>query len=49
MSVPCRICKKADCDDDCEELAAIYRENQREQLLDLELDGDDDDDDGWFA
>lgn len=38
----CRICGKADCDDDCEELAAIYREQQREKLRDLMLDEEDD-------
>lgn len=38
MTDPCRICKRADCDDDCEELAAIYREQQREKLRDLDMD-----------
>lgn len=33
----CRICNRADCDDDCEELALIYREQQREKLRDIEL------------
>lgn len=37
----CRICHRLDCDDDCEELAAIYREQQREKLRDIELDEDD--------
>lgn len=34
----CRICGKRDCDDDCEELRAIYREQQREKLRDLDMD-----------
>lgn len=34
----CRICGKRDCDDDCEELQAIYREHQREKLRDLDMD-----------
>ena len=34
----CRICHKADCDDDCEELAAIYRQQQREKLRDIDVD-----------
>lgn len=33
----CRICKKVDCDDDCEELAAIYRKQQKEKLQDIDL------------
>lgn len=36
----CRICKKVDCDDDCEELALIYRQQQREKLADLADDGE---------
>lgn len=32
----CRICKKPDCDDDCEEIASIYREQQREKLRDID-------------
>lgn len=39
---PCRICGRADCDDDCEELALIYREHQREKLRDIDLDDLDD-------
>lgn len=34
----CRICGKRDCDDDCEELQAIYREHQREKLRDIDVD-----------
>ncbi len=34
----CRICGKCDCDDDCEELRAIYREQQREKLRDIDID-----------
>lgn len=34
----CRICHKIDCDDDCEELAAIFREQQREKLSDIDPD-----------
>ena len=34
----CRICKKANCDDDCEELAAIYRDQQREKLRAIDVD-----------
>ena len=34
----CRICGKRDCDDDCEELRAIYREQQREKLRDIDMD-----------
>lgn len=34
----CRICKRANCDDDCEELAAIYRAQQREKLRDIDVD-----------
>ena len=37
MSI-CRICKKEDCDDDCEELALIYRQEQREKLRDINPD-----------
>lgn len=36
--VACRICKCIDCDNDCEELAAIYREQQREKLRDIDID-----------
>ena len=35
-STPCRICKRDDCDDECEELALIYREQQREKLRDID-------------
>lgn len=35
--VMCRICKKVNCDDDCEELAAIYRDQQREKLRDIDI------------
>ena len=35
---PCRGCKRANCDDDCEELQAIYREQQREKLRDIDPD-----------
>ena len=38
MAEPCRICKRVDCDDDCEELQAIYREQQREKLRDIAID-----------
>lgn len=38
MAEPCRICKRVDCDNDCEELAMIYREQQREKLRDLDMD-----------
>jgi hypothetical protein len=38
MAGPCRICRKPDCDDDCEELALIYREHQREKLRDIDVD-----------
>lgn len=38
MTNKCRICGKTDCDDDCEELDAIYREQQREKLLDIDVD-----------
>lgn len=31
----CRICGKQDCDDDCEELALIFREQQREKFKDV--------------
>lgn len=34
----CRICNKANCDDDCEEMAAIYRDQQREKLRDVDVD-----------
>lgn len=34
----CPICKCEDCDDDCVELSTIYRNHQREQLKDIELD-----------
>ena len=34
----CRICGKPNCDDDCEELAAIYREQHREKLRDIDPD-----------
>lgn len=34
----CRICGQLDCDDDCEELHAIYREQQREKLRDIDVD-----------
>lgn len=34
----CRICKRDDCDDDCEELALIYRQQQREKLRDIDPD-----------
>lgn len=34
----CRFCGKSDCDDDCEELASIYRQQQREKLRDLDFD-----------
>ena len=33
----CRICHKLDCDDDCEELAAIAREWHKEQMKDIDL------------
>jgi len=33
----CGVCKRHDCDDDCEELQAIYRESQREKLRDLDM------------
>lgn len=33
----CRICKKDDCDDDCEERLLIYRAHRAEQLRDIEL------------
>jgi hypothetical protein len=36
MEDPCRICKRVDCDDDCEELALIYRDAQREKLRDID-------------
>ncbi len=32
----CSICGKQDCDDDCAELAVIYREQQREKLRDID-------------
>jgi hypothetical protein len=38
----CRICRKVDCYDDCEELAAIYREAQREKLRDVGIEDEDD-------
>ena len=34
----CRICKRVNCDDDCEELSIIYREQQREKLRDIDVD-----------
>ena len=34
----CRICGQLGCDDDCEELRAIYREQQREKLRDIDID-----------
>lgn len=33
---PCRICHEQNCDKDCEELQAIYREQQREKLRDID-------------
>lgn len=33
----CRICKQESCNDDCEELSLIYREQLREKLADVEL------------
>ncbi len=38
MGSPCRICRKPDCDDDCEERALIYRDQQREKLRDIDVD-----------
>ena len=38
LMTECRICGKRDCDDDCEELRVIYREHQREQLRDIDID-----------
>jgi len=38
---PCRFCgQPMPCDGDCEELQAIYREQQREKLRDIEIDED---------
>ena len=34
----CHICKRPNCDDDCAELALIYREQQREKLADIDVD-----------
>lgn len=34
----CRICKSENCDNDCEELALIYRKQQREKLRDIDPD-----------
>jgi hypothetical protein len=34
----CRYCGKTPCPDDCEELAMIYREQQKEKLRDLDFD-----------
>lgn len=34
----CRICKREECDDDCEELALIYRQQQREKMRDIDPD-----------
>ena len=34
----CRVCGRVGCDDDCEELRAIYREQQREKLRDIDVD-----------
>lgn len=33
----CKICGVTDCDDDCEERRLIYRERQREMLMDCDF------------
>ena len=33
----CRICGVINCDNDCAELALIYREQQREKLSDIDV------------
>lgn len=34
----CKVCKRISCDDDCEELQEIYRQQQREKLRDIDPD-----------